>query len=249
MQAMAQQSAHPQPPAAAAGAALANDPPAAASSSMLAGHAASVGAAGVQDRLWRYIDDFGRQQGPFPERSMKAWTQGGYFHAETLVRCVTPPQGVDLQAGLMPDQTCMLLPLQVLFPDPETAFNGLAAWVPAYNNAAQYQLMVKMATELGGDPTLAVEKAMYMQDNSLPPELPILLDILGMREVGSASGSTGASPGAQATAGASKTPAGSPQQPSGAASHAHTHSGLPHSSPLLGPGGPDAASAAAIAAL
>ena len=61
--------------------------------------------------------------------------------------------------------------------------------MPDYNRAAQYQLVVKMATELGADPTLAVEKAMAMQENSLPPELSILLDLIGMRNIGTGAGS------------------------------------------------------------
>jgi len=136
-----------------------------------------------EDRLWSYIDDYGRMQGPFPERLMRQWTTDGYFQGETLVRCVTPPVGVDLQAGLMADQTCMFFPLFVLFADPDQAFIGQTAWVDSYNHEAKYQLIVKMATEMGMDSSDAVQKASEMKRNELPPELPILLDLMGVRSI------------------------------------------------------------------
>ena len=38
--------------------------------------------------MWRYIDQEGETQGPFPIDKMAAWTKAGYFVAETKVQTV-----------------------------------------------------------------------------------------------------------------------------------------------------------------
>jgi hypothetical protein len=156
---------------------------------------------------WVYLDDTDAQQGPFPEPLMRAWFLAGYFDEDTMVRCTSSHHG-------------MFLPLSVLFPVVQQAFDGGMAWMQEYDSAHRYQDMLNTALSLGCDPLASLQHMHLMRENGLPPDVSLLLDLMGVSELPELTaaspaprsggeqleGGAGPAPGSSASASAPATP-------------------------------------------
>lgn len=124
---------------------------------------------------WSYVDDFGREQGPFPEPQMRAWLAAGFFGPETIVRCTT--RGVPgLEASGEGTYATIQHPMFALFGTPEMAFAGDLAWVAKYNEIVRFQKLLATAISFGVDPTQTAVAVRQMHSEGLAPDLTTLLD-------------------------------------------------------------------------
>ncbi|KAA0163484.1 hypothetical protein FNF31_02878 [Cafeteria roenbergensis] len=148
-----------------------------------------------QPIMWSFIDDFGREQGPFPDQQMRGWLSAGYFGPDTLVLCrSTDVPGVDnvdtapsaslaaaAAAAALPgdlSKPTAHLPLFALFPDPSEAFCGGLGWVDTFNSTMRFQALLTQAADLGVDPASAANAAAVLRERGEPASMDSLLDMI-----------------------------------------------------------------------
>lgn len=153
-----------------------------------------------QPIAWSFIDDFGREQGPFPDKQMRDWLSAGYFGPDTLVLCrSTDVPGVEkveevpsaslaaaAAAEAMPGQLSTPtahLPLFALFPDPSEAFCGGLGWVDTFNSTMRFQALLTQAADLGVDPASAASAAAALRERGEPASMDSLLDVIHAQRI------------------------------------------------------------------
>jgi len=152
-----------------------------------------------QPTQWTFIDDFGREQGPFPVGQMREWLEQGFFGPETMVRCrsVGVPGVEDADdealavsgggslsaesvaaAATGAGRTALHQPLFALFRSPMDAFSGSFGWVPSFNLALRFQKLLAMAASLGVEPSTAMEAVQHMRRTARDPDLTTMLELI-----------------------------------------------------------------------
>lgn len=118
--------------------------------------------------LWFYVDDSDEQQGPFEAAVMREWLEEGHFREDTPVRNA---------------DAALFLPISELWPDrPDLAFleEGDECWREQHHLAEAYQSMVSTAVQLGLDQGTVLRTVFLMRQHRIPPDMPILLDLMGV---------------------------------------------------------------------
>jgi hypothetical protein len=155
------------------------------------------------ESTWVYLDDDNVKQGPFTDQVMQSWLVGGYLHPDMLVRnndfqpLLDPTCGVD-EAGV----PTLFVPLRELFSNIQDAFQtGCSNWIDSYRSAWTYQSLIRSAASFGITVRDAAAQVSHMKQLELPPDLGILLDMLGCTQLSSAAATTAPLPEQAASTG------------------------------------------------
>jgi PH domain/GYF domain len=130
------------------------------------------------EKAWFYLDDFDKQQGPFPERAMRQWFLDGYFNSNTLLKFAVPVPSFD-KSCMIDERNCPLifLPLGILFQDDvSSAFNS--NWEQKYVSEIKFQSLVSSAAELELDMDKVFACIISMKSKKANPDIDTLLNFM-----------------------------------------------------------------------